>query len=71
MKQIIRSKTFETNSSSMHSLTLEDHDEISSLLYEIKDLVDEAEDIDDIYKALAKLKIVEHLLIENIYRRDD
>lgn len=69
MKQSIRLKTFETNSSSTHSFTLSNHDEIIDIIYDVKTLLEESDGIDDIYKALAKLKIAEHLLIENIYTK--
>lgn len=66
MKQTIRNKVFETNSSSEHSLTISNEWEIRDLLDDIKYIVSNADDKDDLYKALGKLEKVKKLLLEDI-----
>ena len=49
MKTFIRYNTFETNSSSEHSLTLNKEDEIRSLIDSIEDSIYELDYIDEAY----------------------
>ena len=66
MKQTIRNKVFETNSSSEHSLSISNEWAIRDLLDDIKYIISNADDKDDLYKALGKLEKVKKLLLEDI-----
>lgn len=66
MKQFIRRNTFETNSSSTHSLTLNNHDKISDLIYEAANKVDGLNYSYEIHTILGLLKEAEYLLLKNL-----
>lgn len=66
MKQIIRKNTFETNSSSTHSLTLNNQDNIESSLQYALDLIERIDDKEDLYRVLGLLKEVEHLILKEL-----
>ena len=66
MKTFIRYITFETNSSSEHSLTLDKEDEIRSLIDIIEDSIYELDYIDEAYAVLGKIKRLEALFLEEI-----
>ena len=66
MKTFIRYNTFETNSSSEHSLTLDKEDEIRSLIDSIEDSIYELDYIDEAYAVLGKIKSLEELFLEEI-----
>lgn len=68
MKQIIRTNTFETNSSSTHSLTLNNQDGIESSLQYALDLIERIEDKEDLYRVLGLLKEAEHLILKELER---
>ena len=66
MKTFIRYNTFETNSSSEYSLTLDKEDEIRSLIDSIEDSIYELDYIDEAYAVLGKIKRLEALFLEEI-----
>lgn len=70
MKQLIRYETFETNSSSTHSLTLNKHSQIESLLEEALDIVENIDQLDELYRVLGLLREVEHIILDNMNRGD-
>ena len=68
MKQLIRRNTFETNSSSTHSLTLNKHSQIESLLEEALDIVKDIDQLDELYRVLGLLREAEHIILDNMNR---
>lgn len=66
MKKYIRKNTFETNSSSEHSLSISNEWQISDLLDEIKSKILGADDKDDLYTALGKLDKVRQMILDAI-----
>ena len=70
MKQVIRYETFETNSSSTHSLTLNKHSQIESLLEEALDIVKNIDELDELYRVLGLLREAEYIILDNINRGD-
>lgn len=70
MKQLIRYETFETNSSSTHSLTLNKHSQIESLLEEALDIVKNIDQLDELYRVLGLLKEAEYIILDNMNRGD-
>lgn len=70
MKQLIRYETFETNSSSTHSLTLNKHSQIESLLEEALDIVQNIDQLDELYRVLGLLKEAEYIILDNMNRGD-
>jgi len=66
MKQFIRNKTFETNSSSTHSLTLDNHNKITDLLYEAINKIESIDSMDEVYAILGLMKRAERLLLDNL-----
>lgn len=70
MKQLIRYETFETNSSSTHSLTLNKHSQIESLLEEALDIVKNIDELDELYRVLGLLKEAEYIILDNMNRGD-
>ena len=66
MKQTLRQKVFETNSSSEHSLSISNEWQISDLLDEIKSTILGADDKDDLYTALGKLDKVRQMILDAI-----
>lgn len=70
MKQLIRYETFETNSSSTHSLTLNKHSQIESLLEEALDIVQNIDELDELYRVLGLLKEAEYIILDNMNRGD-
>lgn len=66
MEQTIRSNTFETNSSSEHSLSLIGGNQIWSIMSKLDDKLEEAESKEDFYTALGYVKALEELIMENI-----
>lgn len=70
MKQLIRYETFETNSSSTHSLTLNKHSQIESLLEEALDIVKNIDQLDELYRVLGLLRETEHIILDNMNRGD-
>ena len=70
MKQVIRYETFETNSSSTHSLTLNKHSQIESLLEEALDIVKNIYELDELYRVLGLLREAEYIILDNMNRGD-
>ena len=70
MKQVIRYETFETNSSSTHSLTLNKHSQIESLLEEALDIVKNIDELDELYRVLGLLREAEYIILDNMNRGD-
>ena len=70
MKQVIRYETFETNSSSTHSLTLNKHSQIESLLEEALDIVKNIDQLDELYRVLGLLREAEYIILDNMNRGD-
>lgn len=70
MKQLIRFNTFETNSSSTHSLTLNKHSQIESLLEEALDIVQNIDELDELYRVLGLLREAEYIILDNMNRGD-
>lgn len=70
MNQLIRYETFETNSSSTHSLTLNKHSQIESLLEEALDIVENIDQLDELYRVLGLLREAEHIILDNMNRGD-
>lgn len=70
MKQTIRINSFETNSSSYHSLTLTDHDKIKNLLTDVENTINDLDTTEEIYQVIAKLDMVKELLIRNLVDGD-
>lgn len=70
MKQLIRYETFETNSSSTHSLTLNKHSQIESLLEEALDIVKNIDELDELYRVLGLLREAEYIILDNMNRGD-
>lgn len=70
MKQLIRFNTFETNSSSTHSLTLNKHSQIESLLEEALDIVQNIDQLDELYRVLGLLREAEYIILDNMNRGD-
>ena len=68
MKQFIRNLTFETNSSSTHSLTLNNQSSIESSLQYALDLIERINDKEDLYRVLGLLKEAEHLILKELER---
>lgn len=66
MIQIKRNNVFETNSSSEHTLTISNNWEIRELLDDIKYVITESDDKDDLYDALGKLERIKALLLRAI-----
>lgn len=66
MIQTIRKNTFETNSSSEHTLTIPKSWEIKELLDDIKFIVTESEEKGDLYDALGKLERIKALLLRAV-----
>ena len=62
MKKTIRINTFETNSSSTHSLTIGNMQELENLADDLKDSIDEAETLDDLLGALSQVTRLNYLL---------
>jgi hypothetical protein len=72
MKQKIRLNTFETNSSSTHSITLNRQYEADTIVNELDDLLDELDNRDDLLRALGLATRLVSILSEEIenYRGD-
>ena len=70
MKQVIRYETSETNSSSTHSLTLNKHSQIESLLEEALDIVKNIDELDELYRVLGLLREAEYIILDNMNRGD-
>lgn len=66
MKKTIRNNSFETNSSSEHSLTLYREDDVRSLILEIETILDELDDVAELYSALGKIEHLKEILVEEI-----
>lgn len=66
MRTLIRCNTFETNSSSTHSLSMGDMRELENLAYDLKDSIDEAETLDDLFEALNQVTRLNYLLNSKI-----
>lgn len=66
MQQLIRFETFETNSSSTHSLTLDYHYKIESLIEDALELIQELDSTEQLYKILGLLREAEHLIVKNL-----
>lgn len=68
MKQTLRQKVFETNSSSEHSLCISNGLQwrISDILDEIKSKILDADDKDDLYNALGKLDKVRQMILNAV-----
>lgn len=66
MKRFIRKNCFETNSSSTHSLTLDNHSKISNLLSEAVDKIDNLHNINEVYIILGLIREAEHLLLSSL-----
>ena len=62
MKQMIRINTFETNSSSTHSLSMGNMLELENLAYDLKDSIDEAKTLNDLLEALSQVTRLNYLL---------
>lgn len=62
MKHTIRINTFETNSSSTHSLTMGNMLELENLAYDLKESINEAETLDDLLGALSQVTRLNYLL---------
>ena len=72
MKQTIRYKTFETNSSSYHSITLNRQYDAEHIINELDDLIRELDSKSDMYKALGLATELVSILTEELqnYRGD-
>jgi hypothetical protein len=72
MKQTIRYSTFETNSSSYHSITLNRQYEAEQIVNELDDALRELDTKNDIYKALGLATQLVTLLTKELeeYRGD-
>ena len=72
MKQTIRYQTFETNSSSYHSITLNRQYDTERIVNNLDDLLRELDCKDDIYKALGLATELVSILTEELqnYRGD-
>lgn len=66
MEQTVRRNTFETNSSSEHSLSLIGGNQIWSIMSKLDDKLEEAESVEDFYTALGYVKALEELIMQNI-----
>lgn len=65
MKFKVRTGTFETNSSSIHSLSYSDTEELKSLLKDIENAVDSS-DFSELYYMLGKVRMLEQAIIRII-----
>ena len=59
MKQTIRYNTFETNSSSYHSITLDNEEEIKDFIDDIKRDIRIMEDTDDLKRVINEVRDLE------------
>lgn len=66
MRQIVRFETFETNSSSTHSMTLDHHYKIESIIEDALELIQELDSTEQLYKILGLLREAEHLIVKNL-----
>ena len=66
MKQTIRNKTFETNSSSMHSLTITHYDEVRQLLTDADNILADLDSISELEEVISKLQIAQVLLATDL-----
>lgn len=62
MKQVLRINTFETNSSSTHSLSMGNMLELENLAYDLNDSINKAETLDDLLEALSQVTRLNYLL---------
>lgn len=62
----IRKNTFETNSSSTHSLSINNQDSIENHINQLDNIFYEIDSKEDLYEALYHIRELERLILESV-----
>lgn len=67
----VRKNTFETNSSSTHSLSISYYDDIQSHINQLDNIIYDLDEKEELYEALYHVREIEGLLLKSIRELED
>lgn len=67
----IRKNTFETNSSSTHSLSISYYDDLQSHINQLDNIIYDLDNKEELYEALYHVREIEGLLLKSIRELED